>query len=54
MSAKRRYTDKIRYIADLAWAHGEKEMSERLHAIAREAEAERNNVTQKREESEKA
>ena len=34
----RRFTDKIRLIADEAWSLGYKELSDELHELARKAE----------------
>lgn len=40
---KRRFTDKIRELADAAWDRGDKGLATNLHSVARKAEEERKN-----------
>lgn len=51
---RRRLTDKVRELADMAWARGNKDLATELHSVARKAEAERENERIKPQESTKA
>lgn len=51
---RRRLTDKVRELADIAWARGNKELANELHSVARKAELERKNERIKPQESTEA
>lgn len=50
----RRLTDKVRELADIAWARGKKDLANELHEVARKAEIERKDERIKPQESTEA